>query len=65
MQTFKVTDDLVVEALGPDEAEKPLVYIKANNQVVIVFSDEIRHLMSALAEAAGWLAETVCIRENG
>lgn len=59
MKIFKVTEELTVEALGPDEAEEPLIYIKAKDcpedQVVVVFAREIRPLVAALTEAAVWL----------
>ena len=52
---------MIIEALGPDEAEDPLVYIKAEDypedQVVIVFAREIKPLIVALTEAAVWLAD--------
>lgn len=62
---FQVTPDIFVEALGPNEAESPLIYIRFEDypepQSVPVFADEIRPLIDALTGAASWLSNQ-CLR---
>jgi hypothetical protein len=64
MRTIKATDDLVIE-LWPaaTSGEEPVLTIKSLSgerdgvqQVVVVFWEEISHLIAALAEAAELLA---------
>ena len=51
---------MTLEALGPDEAEIPLVYIVfedySERQAVPIFAHEIKALVAALTEASTWLA---------
>jgi wyosine [tRNA(Phe)-imidazoG37] synthetase (radical SAM superfamily) len=64
MRTIKATDDLVVELWPAGTAwDEPVLKIKSLSgehdevqQVVIVFLDEVSHLIAALAEAAEALA---------
>ena len=59
-EKFDVTNDVYIEALGPDEAEDPLVYVILDDypetQIVPIFAREIESFVAALAEAAVWLA---------
>jgi hypothetical protein len=60
MRTIEATERLTIEVPGPGEVGRPLIQVKATDveeQVVIVYSEEIRHLAMALSEAAGVLAE--------
>ncbi len=63
MKKFKVSEDVVVEALGPGEAECPLVYLRFEDhpepQIIPIFSIEIRDLIAALTDAAVWIADQV------
>jgi len=64
MQTIRVTSDLILEVWP--ECDRPLVKLRSLAQerdgetpagTVIIWPEEIRHLVAALAEAAGVLAE--------
>jgi hypothetical protein len=60
MRNVKATERLTIEIPGPGEVGRPLIHIEATNvedQVVIVYSEEIRHLVAASSEAAGMLVE--------
>jgi len=63
MQTYKVTEGITIEALGPSETETPVVYIKFDDYPepvsIPVFGNEIKALCAALVEAAVWLADQV------
>jgi len=63
MKKFKVSEDVVIEALGPNEVEHPLIYLRFEDhpepQVIPIFSVEIRDLIAALTEAACWIASEV------
>jgi len=60
---FEVAEGITVEALGPDEAQDPLIYIIFDDhpepQSVPVFVYEIKTLVAVLTEAAVWLADQV------
>lgn len=62
-EKFEVTDDVYIEALGPDEAERPLVYLifddYPDTQSIPVFAEEIKPLIQKLTDAAVWLADQV------
>jgi len=62
-EKFEVTDDVFIEALGPDEAEHPLVYLifedHPETQSIPIFAGEIRILIQKLEDAAVWLADQV------
>ena len=62
-QKFDVTGDVYIEALGPDEAEHPLVYLVFDDhpetQSIPVFAGEIKTLIQKLTDAAVWLADRV------
>lgn len=63
-QKFDVTDDVWIEALGPDEAEHPLVYLifddgQGEQQSIPIFAEEIKALVAILTEAGVWLADQV------
>ncbi len=62
-EKFEVTDDIFIEALGPDEAEHPLVYLifedHPETQSIPVFAGEIRTLIQKLQDAAVWIADQV------
>ena len=59
-QTIRATEDLVVE-LWPagDAASEPLLKIRSmgTEDAVVVYLDEVRHLVAALVDAATQLAE--------
>ena len=65
VRTFHASDDMIVEAcLDPDKTESgPLLRLRSLSQEadgavpLVVMSKEIKPLIDALAEAAGWLAE--------
>jgi hypothetical protein len=61
MKKIDVTEGVFIEALGPDEAQDPIVYLIFDDfperQSIPVYAREIRALVAALAEAAGWIAE--------
>ena len=60
MRTIKATERLTSEIPGPGEVDRPLIHIEATDvedQVVIVYSEEICHLVTASSEAAGMLVE--------
>jgi hypothetical protein len=63
MKKFEVCPGITLEALGPTEAETPLIYIIFDDyperQSVPVFAHEIKALIAALTEAAVWLANQV------
>ena len=64
MKKFKVAEGVIVEALGPNESETPLVFIKFEDypdgvQAIPIFSVEIRDLVKALQDAACWIADQV------
>ena len=70
MNTLKVTDDLVIEIWPGSEADRPLLKLRSHAQghdgetrpgAVVVWPEEIRPLVAALAEAAGLLAEEVAV----
>lgn len=60
MKRIDVSEGIFIEALGPDEAQDPLVYIVFDDfpetQSVPVFAKEIKGLIAALTEAAIWIA---------
>ena len=60
---FDVTDDIWIEALGPDEAEHPLVYLIFEDhpepQSIPIFAEEVKTLVAVLTEAGVWLADQV------
>jgi hypothetical protein len=61
MRIIKATKHLSIEVPGPSEVYKPQVRIRrtdAKAQGVIVYDEEVRHLVTALSEASGVLAET-------
>jgi hypothetical protein len=66
-ERFDVTGDVWIEALGPDEAEHPLVYLifedHPETQSIPIFAKEIRTLIQKLQDAAVWLANQV-INDN-
>jgi len=61
MSKFQVTDDVYIEALGTDEAERPLVYLVfedyPDSQSIPIFAEEIKTLVQKLQDAAVWLAD--------
>lgn len=62
MKKFDVTKSVFIEALGPTEAQDPVVYLVFDDfperQSIPVFAREIKALVNALAEAACWIAES-------
>jgi len=62
MKRIDVNESVFIEALGPTEAQDPIVYLVFDDfperQSIPVFAREIKALVNALAEAAGWIAET-------
>lgn len=63
MKRIDVTEGVFIEALGPDEAQDPIVYIVFDDypdpQSIPIFSKEIKAMIEALTEAAVWLADQV------
>ena len=60
MKAIEAIGRLAIEVPGPKEVDRPLVHVEATDieeQTVIVYGEEIRHLVAALSEAAGVLAE--------
>jgi len=62
MKKFKVTEDVIIEALAGDEAEVPMIYLVFHDfpgdcQTIPVFADEIRILIATLTDAAVWLVD--------
>ena len=58
MKAIEVTERLAIEVPGPGEVGRPLIHVEATDieeQAVIVYGEEIRHLVAALSEAAGVL----------
>jgi len=64
MRTIRATDDLILEVWP--ECDRPLVKLRSLVQerdgetpagTVIIWPEEIRHLVAALVEAAGCLVE--------
>jgi len=62
-EKFDITDDVWIEALGPDEAEHPLVYLVFDDypdpQSIPVFAGEIKVLIQKLQDAAVWIADQI------
>lgn len=62
-EKFGVIDNVWIEALGPDEAEHPLIYLIFNDfpetQSIPIFAKEIKTLIQKLTDAAVWLADQV------
>lgn len=65
MQTFKATDDLLLDAWpSAGKGDQALLKLRslsteADNepQAVIIYADEVRHLVEALTDAEVWLAD--------
>ena len=65
MRTIKVTDDLILEVWKGGKGDRPLVKLRSLAEeadgeavgAVVIWPQEIRHLVDALVEAAGLLAE--------
>jgi hypothetical protein len=69
MKKIDVTIGVYIEALGPDEAQDPIVYLVFDDypetQRIPIYACRIRALVNALAEAAGWIAENWTGGGNG
>jgi hypothetical protein len=69
MKKIDVTIGVYIEALGPDETQDPIIYIifddYPDRQSIPVYAREIKSLVNALAEAAGWIAENWTGGGNG
>ena len=63
MKKFKVSEDVTIEALGPNEAQDPLIYIVFDDhpdcQSIPLYAHQVKALVAALVDAGAWLADQV------
>ena len=72
METIKATDDLVIEVCDDEGDERSMVRLRSLLQerdgnappgAIVIWPEEVRHLIGALAEAASLLAEEAASKQ--